>query len=115
MLNSFKSKLFYTIHLTYSYRYHRIQKHERLKKELKDFEVLQKTNPEAALEKLKDIERARAEERASLRHRNTGQWARSRAIRAKYDHEVIVQLLFFYNLLTIDEEVYLSCSINLYS
>lgn len=55
---------------------------------MKDFEILQKTNPEAALEKLDKIERARAEERISLRHRNTGKWAKSRAIRAKYDTEV---------------------------
>lgn len=63
-------------------------KKEKIKQELKDFEQLQKTDPEAALEKLEQIERARAEERISLRHRNTGKWARSKAIRAKYDTEV---------------------------
>uniref|UniRef100_T1HB16 Uncharacterized protein n=1 Tax=Rhodnius prolixus TaxID=13249 RepID=T1HB16_RHOPR len=75
-----------------SKKYHRILKKERIKKELKDFEILQKTNPEAALEKLDKIERARAEERISLRHRNTGKWAKSRAIRAKYDTEARAQL-----------------------
>ncbi|XP_014244568.1 U3 small nucleolar RNA-associated protein 14 homolog A [Cimex lectularius] len=75
-----------------SKKYHRILKREKMKKELKEFELLQKTNPEAALEKLERIERARAEERMSLRHRNTGKWARSRAIRAKYDTEARAQL-----------------------
>lgn len=55
---------------------------------MKDFETLQKTDPEAALEKLNKLEKERAEERASLRHRNTGKWARGQAIRAKFDREV---------------------------
>lgn len=63
-------------------------KRERIKKELKEFELLQKTDPEAALAKMETIERARAEERISLRHRNTGKWARGLAIRSKYDAEV---------------------------
>lgn len=75
-----------------SKKYHRILKKERIKQELKDFEKLQKTDPEAALAKLEQIERARAEERISLRHRNTGKWAKSRAIRAKYDTEARMQL-----------------------
>ncbi|KAK9507582.1 hypothetical protein O3M35_007407 [Rhynocoris fuscipes] len=75
-----------------SKKYHRILKREKIKKELKDFEILQKTNPEAALEKLERIERARAEERITLRHKNTGKWARSQAIRAKYDSEARAQL-----------------------
>lgn len=75
-----------------SKKYRRILKKERIKQELKDFEQLQKTDPEAALEKLEQIERARAEERISLRHRNTGKWARSKAIRAKYDTEARIEL-----------------------
>jgi U3 small nucleolar RNA-associated protein 14 len=57
---------------------------------LKDFEVLQKTDPEAALQQLEQLERTRAEERVSLRHRSTGQWARNKAVRAKYDKEVSI-------------------------
>ncbi|CAH1407060.1 unnamed protein product [Nezara viridula] len=75
-----------------SKKFHRILKKDKIKQELKDFEKLQKTDPEAALEKLEQIERARAEERISLRHRNTGKWARSKAIRAKYDTEARIQL-----------------------
>jgi U3 small nucleolar RNA-associated protein 14 len=55
---------------------------------LKNFEILQKTDPEAALRQLEQLERTRAEERVSLRHRSTGQWARNKAVRAKYDKEV---------------------------
>jgi U3 small nucleolar RNA-associated protein 14 len=57
---------------------------------LKDFEVLQKTDPEAALQQLEQLERTRAEERVSLRHRSTGQWARNKAVRAKYNKEVSI-------------------------
>ncbi|XP_066992419.2 U3 small nucleolar RNA-associated protein 14 homolog A [Anabrus simplex] len=68
-----------------SKKYHRVLRREKIRKQLKDFETLQKTDPEAALEQLQQIERTRAKERMTLRHRNTGQWARSRAVRAKYD------------------------------
>lgn len=71
-----------------SKKFHRIQRRERIKEQLKEFEQLQKTNPEEALKKLEDIERARAEERFSLRHKGTGQWAKNKQIRAKYDKEV---------------------------
>ncbi|KAJ8916823.1 hypothetical protein NQ315_005830 [Exocentrus adspersus] len=70
-----------------SKKYHRILRREKIKQKLKEFEELQKTNPEEALKKLEDIEKARAEERFSLRHKGTGQWARNKQIRAKYDKE----------------------------
>lgn len=71
-----------------SKKYHRIQRREKIKKQLEEFELLQKTNPELALKKLEEIEKARAEERVSLRHKSTGKWARNKQIRAKYDQEV---------------------------
>lgn len=71
-----------------SCRYHRILKREKVKQQLKDFEQLQKTNPEAALKKLEELDKTRAQERASLRHKNTGKWARNLAVRAKYDKDV---------------------------
>lgn len=71
-----------------SKKFHRIQRREKIKQQMKEFEVLQKTDPEAALKKLEEIEKARAEERMSLRHKSTGQWARSKQVRAKYDKEV---------------------------
>ncbi|XP_028133865.1 U3 small nucleolar RNA-associated protein 14 homolog A [Diabrotica virgifera virgifera] len=70
-----------------SKKYHRILRKERIKQQLKEFEQLQKVNPEEALKKLEDIEKARAEERFSLRHKGTGQWARNKQVRAKYDKE----------------------------
>lgn len=71
-----------------SKKYHRILRKEKIKQKLKEFEELQKTNPEEALKKLGEIEKARALERFSLRHKGTGQWAKSKQIRAKYDREV---------------------------
>lgn len=73
-----------------SKKFHRIQRKEKIKTQIKDFEKLQKTDPEEALRKLEEIERARAEERMSLRHRSTGQWAKSKLVRAKYDKEVTI-------------------------
>lgn len=71
-----------------SKKFHRLLKREKIKQKLKEFEELQKTNPEEAMKKLEDIEKARAEERFSLRHKGTGQWAKSKQVRAKYDKEV---------------------------
>lgn len=88
-----------------SKKYHRIQRREKIKKQLQEFELLQKTDPEAALLKLEEIEKARAEERISLRHKGTGKWARNKQIRAKYDNEVsiicfthIFKLLLHHNI-----------------
>ncbi|KAL0275273.1 UNVERIFIED_CONTAM: hypothetical protein PYX00_003179 [Menopon gallinae] len=70
-----------------SKKYHRILKREKVKQQLKEFEQLQKTDPEAALKKLEELDKTRAQERASLRHKNTGKWARNLAVRAKYDKD----------------------------
>ncbi|KAK7869453.1 hypothetical protein R5R35_008171 [Gryllus longicercus] len=72
--------------------YHRMLRREKMQKQLKEFEALQKTDPEAALKRLEELERVRAEERMTLRHKNTGHWARSRLIRAKYDPQTRQQL-----------------------
>lgn len=80
-----------------SKKYHRIQKREKIKKQMLEFERLQKENPEEALKKLEEIEKARAEERMSLRHKGTGQWARSKQVRAKFDKEVSVFSYFYLN------------------
>ncbi|KAJ8943531.1 hypothetical protein NQ318_023042, partial [Aromia moschata] len=91
-----------------SKKYHRILRREKIKKTLKEFEELQKTNPEQALQKLEDIEKARAEERFSLRHKGTGQWARNKQIRAKYDKEsrqVLAQQLAISRELTQKSEI----------
>ncbi|XP_050682219.1 U3 small nucleolar RNA-associated protein 14 homolog A [Leptidea sinapis] len=75
-----------------SKKYHRILKKERLKQQLKEFEELQFKNPEEALKKLEELEKARALERHTLRHKNTGKWAKNKLVRAKYDKEVRQQL-----------------------
>ncbi|KAJ8715164.1 hypothetical protein PYW08_005145 [Mythimna loreyi] len=75
-----------------SKKYHRVLKKEKLKQELKEFEELQKNDPEEALKKLESLEKARALERHTLRHKSTGKWAKNKLIRAKYDKEVRQQL-----------------------
>lgn len=70
-----------------SKKYHKIVKKGKVKKALKEFEQLQKVNPAAALEELEKIEKARMMERMSLKHQNSGKWAKSKAIMAKYDLE----------------------------
>lgn len=77
--------------------FHRIERKAKIRNELKNFELLQKTDPEAALEKLQQLDRVRAEERMSLRHKNTGQWAKSKLVRAKYDKDVseFIDKLFY--------------------
>jgi U3 small nucleolar RNA-associated protein 14 len=54
---------------------------------LKDFEVLQKTDLEAALRQLELLEHACAEW-VSLCHRSTDQSARNKVVRAKYNKKV---------------------------
>ncbi|KAI5642048.1 utp14 protein domain-containing protein [Phthorimaea operculella] len=75
-----------------SKKYHRILKKERLKNQLKEFEELQQKDPEEALKKLEALEKARALERHTLRHKNTGKWAKSKLVRAKYDKDVRQEL-----------------------
>lgn len=71
-----------------SKKFHKILKKEKLKEQMKEFEALQKDDPEAAMRKLDMIEKQRAEERALLRHKNTGTWAKNLQVRAKYDKDV---------------------------
>lgn len=70
-----------------SKKFHKIVKKVKHKEILKKFEELRKTNPTAALEELKKMEQMRMEERMSLRHQNSGKWAKSKVIMAKYDNE----------------------------
>ncbi|XP_068930154.1 U3 small nucleolar RNA-associated protein 14 homolog A isoform X2 [Petaurus breviceps papuanus] len=70
-----------------SKKFHKVLKKRKAKKILKQFEELQKVNPTAALEELEKMEKARMEERMSLKHQNSGKWAKSKAIMAKYDLE----------------------------
>lgn len=78
-----------------SKKFHRIKRQEKIKNQIKEFEKLQKTDPEEALRKLEELDKTRAEERMSLRHRSTGQWAKNKQVRAKYDKEVYK--IYFFN------------------
>ncbi|KXJ77858.1 hypothetical protein RP20_CCG006357 [Aedes albopictus] len=71
-----------------SKKFHKLMKREKIRSQIKQFEELQKTDPEAALKQLELIEKQRYQERASLRHKNTGSWAKNMQIRAKYDMNV---------------------------
>lgn len=75
-----------------SKKFHRILKKEKIRQQIKEFEQLQKTDPEAALRKIEQLDRNRVEERANLRHRNTGTWAKNLQVRAKYDKDVRKEL-----------------------
>ncbi|KAM4664540.1 U3 small nucleolar RNA-associated protein 14 homolog A isoform 2-T2 [Discoglossus pictus] len=70
-----------------SKKFHKVLKKSKQKEALKEFEELKKTNPEAALEELQKLERTRMEERMTLKHQNSGKWAKSKAIMAKYDDD----------------------------
>ncbi|XP_074134614.1 U3 small nucleolar RNA-associated protein 14 homolog A isoform X2 [Sminthopsis crassicaudata] len=70
-----------------SKRFHKMLKKKKTKEVLKQFEELRKINPTEALEQLKKIENARIQERMTLKHQNSGKWAKSKAIMAKYDLE----------------------------
>ncbi|CAG2160014.1 unnamed protein product [Oppiella nova] len=86
-----------------SKRYHRILKRERLKKSVEEFEATKKSDPMAAVEKLQELDKLRALERASLKHKNTGKWAKHLKLRSQYDdsaREALTEQLQISNKLT---------------
>ncbi|XP_062393142.1 U3 small nucleolar RNA-associated protein 14 homolog A [Sardina pilchardus] len=68
-----------------SKKYHKVQQKAKMKTFLKQFEEMCKSDPERAMEELQKMEKNRIEERMSLKHQNSGKWAKSKAIMAKYD------------------------------
>uniref|UniRef100_A0A3P8UEF2 UTP14A small subunit processome component n=1 Tax=Amphiprion percula TaxID=161767 RepID=A0A3P8UEF2_AMPPE len=68
-----------------SKKFHKVQNKAKRKEFLKQFDEMVKTDPAAALEELNKMEVARMQERMSLKHQNSGKWAKSRAIMAKYN------------------------------
>ncbi len=81
-----------------SKKYHRLLKRQKMKEHMKEFEALQRSDPDAALEKLRELEKQRVEERMTLKHKGAGKWAKMQAIRAKYDDSVSISpyfLVFF--------------------
>ncbi len=68
-----------------SKKYHKVHNKAKRKEFLKQFDEMVKMDPAAALEELNKMELARMHERMSLKHQNSGKWAKSKAIMAKYD------------------------------
>ncbi|XP_040005138.1 U3 small nucleolar RNA-associated protein 14 homolog A [Xiphias gladius] len=68
-----------------SKKYHKVHNKAKRKEFLKQFDEMVKIDPAAALEELNKMELARMKERMSLKHQNSGKWAKSKAIMAKYD------------------------------
>ncbi|VDM34610.1 unnamed protein product [Hydatigera taeniaeformis] len=67
--------------------YHRRAKRRNMKEFEKEIALLRCNNPQAFAERLVEAERVRAKERASLRHRTGGKFAKMQRLRAKYDKE----------------------------
>lgn len=70
-----------------SKNYHRRAKRRNLKEFEKDIALLRANNPAAFAERLIEADRLRAKERASLRHKTGGKFAKMQRLRAKYDKE----------------------------
>ncbi|CAL8265935.1 unnamed protein product [Lota lota] len=68
-----------------SKKYHKVQNKAKRKDFVKKFDEMVKTDPVGALEELQKLELGRMKERMSLKHQNSGKWAKSKAIMAKYD------------------------------
>ncbi|XP_074112312.1 U3 small nucleolar RNA-associated protein 14 homolog A [Cotesia typhae] len=84
---SYKAEKARRVNKIKSKKFHKIEKKAKIKQQFQEFDKLQKSNPELALQKLEELDKARALERMSLKHKNTGQWARNKQVRAKYDKE----------------------------
>ncbi|XP_039673952.1 U3 small nucleolar RNA-associated protein 14 homolog A [Perca fluviatilis] len=68
-----------------SKKYHKVQNKAKRKDFVKQFDEMVRSDPAAALEELSKMELSRMQERMSLKHQNSGKWAKSKAIMAKYD------------------------------
>jgi U3 small nucleolar RNA-associated protein 14 len=64
-----------------SKKYHKLKKRDEMKRKIKEFEDLKATNPELALKELEKIEKQRVKERTTLRHKNTGTWAKNQMVK----------------------------------
>ncbi|KAI6203761.1 hypothetical protein M3Y94_00593800 [Aphelenchoides besseyi] len=74
-----------------SKKYRRVRKKEKRKKMIKELEELLAKDPEAAKEKLKELDRDRAYERATLKHRGTSKWSLGRALKGRHGLEKVVE------------------------
>ncbi|KAH7645051.1 u3 small nucleolar rna-associated protein 14-like protein [Dermatophagoides farinae] len=87
VLISYQEAKYRRIRKIKSKKYHRIMRKDKLKKAVDEFDDLVAGNHEKAAEKLDELDRLRALERASLKHMNTGKWAKHHRIRAKYNEQ----------------------------
>ncbi|XP_027211390.2 U3 small nucleolar RNA-associated protein 14 homolog A [Penaeus vannamei] len=74
-----------------SKKHHRILRREKLRKQKTELQELHKKNPDAALEKLQEMELLRIQERMSQRHRSS-KWAKFQGLRATRDKEAMAAL-----------------------
>lgn len=63
--------------------YRRLLKQEKIKKHIKKVE----SDKDLLLDEIDKLKKLRAQERASLKHKNTGKWAKHAKFRAKYDEQ----------------------------
>ena len=70
-----------------SKNYHRRAKRRNMKEFEKEIALLRQNNPQAFAERLMEADKMRAKERASLRHKTGGKFAKMQRLRAKYDKE----------------------------
>ncbi|XP_019119616.2 U3 small nucleolar RNA-associated protein 14 homolog A isoform X2 [Larimichthys crocea] len=68
-----------------SKKYHKVHNKAKRKELLKQFDDMVKEDPASALQELHRMELARMQERMSLKHQNSGKWAKAKAVMAKYD------------------------------
>lgn len=69
--------------------YRKLLKHERIKSHVQRVE----SNQDALLDEIERLQKLRAQERASLKHKNTGKWAKHAKFRAKYDEKARSEML----------------------
>ncbi|OQR79130.1 hypothetical protein BIW11_05946 [Tropilaelaps mercedesae] len=70
-----------------SRKFHRVQRKDKIKAAIREFEQLKIVDPRKALEKLEELEQIRREERVSLRHKRKSKWAEKLAKTGKFDKE----------------------------
>ncbi|XP_071954894.1 U3 small nucleolar RNA-associated protein 14 homolog A-like isoform X2 [Antedon mediterranea] len=75
-----------------SKKFHRIQKKAKAKEDIKKMQEVMENDPEAANEMMTKIDKTRAQERVSLKHRNTGKWAKSTVRFGKYNLQAREQI-----------------------
>lgn len=68
--------IFITLNFNFLFRFHRIRKRQQRREMIKEVEQLLVRAPEEADEKLKELEKDRAYERTTLKHRGTNKWTK---------------------------------------